>query len=285
MYHPASKASLRVETNLITINDVTVRREQTIILDRLSLSIPRSRHTVILGPNGSGKSSLLKLLTRDFYPSFEPDGHQGTVEILGQTDWQVHHLRRRMGIVTPMLDAEFGRGRTGRMTVSEAVASGFTATRLKEFGPEIDDRMRVQIQRAACDAGIGELSERCVATLSTGERRRTMIARAIVHQPDIFVLDEPTSGLDLAAKAEFLRVIDGLSRASEMTLMLVTHHIDEIPPAVNHVVLLDRGGIAFEGPKDVALSDERISKLFGVPVTIRRDGDGWYDARLRSETV
>ncbi len=274
-----------METNLITINDVTVRREQTIILDRLSLSIPRSRHTVILGPNGSGKSSLLKLLTRDFYPSFEPDGHQGTVEILGQTDWQVHHLRRRMGIVTPMLDAEFGRGRTGRMTVSEAVASGFTATRLKEFGPEIDDRMRVQIQRAACDAGIGELSERCVATLSTGERRRTMIARAIVHQPDIFVLDEPTSGLDLAAKAEFLRVIDGLSRASEMTLMLVTHHIDEIPPAVNHVVLLDRGGIAFEGPKDVALSDERISKLFGVPVTIRRDGDGWYDARLRSETV
>jgi iron complex transport system ATP-binding protein len=269
-----------METHLIAIRDVSVRRQQTIILDRLSLTIPRSRHTAILGPNGSGKSSLLKLLTRDFYPSFESDGHQGTIEILGQTDWQVHQLRRRMGIITPMLDAEFARGRTGRMTVTEAVASGFTATRLKEFGPEINEPMAVRIQQAIDRAGIGQLAERCVATLSTGERRRTMIARAIVHQPEIFVLDEPTSGLDLAAKAEFLRVIDALSRVSEMTLVLVTHHIDEIPPAVDHVVLLDGGRIAFEGSKSAALDDQRISTLFGVPVTIRRDGNGWYDARL-----
>jgi len=97
------------------------------------------------------------------------------------------------------------------------------------------------------------------------------------------VLDEPTSGLDLAAKADFLRVIDGLSRGSEMTLMLVTHHIDEIPPAVDHVVLLDRGRIAFDGPKSVALDDQRISNLFGVPVAIHRDGRGWYDARRLAE--
>lgn len=271
-----------METNLITIDNVTVSREQTVILDRLSLKIPRFQHTAILGPNGSGKSSLLKLLTRDFYPSFAAGGHHGTVEILGQSEWHVHQLRRRMGIVTPMLDAEFGQGRTGRMTVTDAVASGYTATRLKEFGPEIDPPMQRRIMWAIERAGIVDLAERRVATLSTGERRRTMIARAIVHQPVVFVLDEPTSGLDMAAKAAFLRVIEQFSRETEMTLMLVTHHIDEIPPSVDRVVLLDRGRVVFEGPKRDALTDQRISALFGVPVTIRRRANGWYDGRLNS---
>ena len=271
-----------METNLITIDKVTVRRERTVILDQLSLTIPRSRHTVVLGPNGSGKSSLLKLLTRDFYPSFESDGHQGTVQILGRCEWEVHQLRRRMGIVTPALDAEFGRGRTGRMTVREAVASGFTATRLKEFGPPVDQQMAARIEQAIERTGMCDLAERSVATLSTGERRRTMIARAMVHQPDIFVLDEPTSGLDLAAKADFLKVIDELSRQNNMTLMLVTHHIDEIPPSVDHVVLLNRGRVVFEGAKCDALTEDRLSDLFAVPVAIQLRAGGWYDAKLRT---
>lgn len=271
-----------METNLITIQDVTVRREQTVILDRLSLSIPRGRHTAILGPNGSGKSSLLKLLTRDFYPSFQSNGHQGTVQILGQSEWQVQQLRQRMGIVTPLLDSEFGRERTGRMTVADAVASGFTATRLKEFGPQVDDQMSEQIETAMERAGVRSLKNRSVETLSTGERRRTMIARAIVHQPDIFVLDEPTNGLDMAAKATFLNVIEDLTRQSSMTIVLVTHHLDEIPPEMKQVVLLDQGRIAFDGDKQLALTSERISDLFGTPVCTTRQSNGWYAAQIQT---
>lgn len=266
---------------LIQLRDVTVRREQTIILDRLSTTIPKSRHTAVLGPNGSGKSSLLKLLTRDFYPSVETDGHQGEVKILGRSDWEVSDLRRSMGIVTPALDSEFSHGRTGRMTVSEAVASGFTATRLKEFGPNITGEVADAVDQAIKTVGMTSLASKPVGRLSTGERRRTMIARAIVHRPPIFVLDEPTGGLDMTAKAKFLEIIDSLANQSAITMVLVTHHLDEVPPPMNHVVLLDRGRIDFDGNKQDGLSGDRISRLFNIPVSVSRDNDGWYEARIK----
>ncbi|WP_158222499.1 ABC transporter ATP-binding protein [Rhodopirellula sp. MGV] len=268
---------------LIMLRDVTVRREQTIILNQVSTTIPRARHTAILGPNGSGKSSLLKLLTRDFYPSIDSEGHQGDVQILGQRSWQVHELRRSMGIVSPALDAEFSRGRTGRMTVAEAVASGFTATRLKEFGPAITSEVREAVDHAIETVGMQSFRDKPVERLSTGERRRTMIARAIVHRPAIFVLDEPTGGLDMTAKAKFLEIIDSMTGQQEITLVLVTHHLDEVPPAMRHAVLLDQGTIAFDGLKQDAFTDERISSLFRLPVAIECDSRGWYDVRMRRD--
>lgn len=270
-----------MDTPLIEIENVTVFREQTLILDDVSLGIPRSRHTTILGPNGSGKSSLLKLLTRDFYPSVESSGHQGSVRILGQTDWEVGHLRRRMGIVTPSLDYEFASGRTGRMTVFDAVASGYTATRLKEFGPRVDQEMSVEIDHAIETVKMSHQAGRTLATLSTGERRRVMIARAIVHRPDIFVLDEPTNGLDMTARARFLEILESITDQSSMTMVLVTHHIDEIPPAMNHVVLLDGGRVAFDGAKADGITSDQISTLFRAAVQVTARDDGWY----RSEMV
>ncbi|MCO8121228.1 ATP-binding cassette domain-containing protein [Stieleria sp. TO1_6] len=268
------------DTPLIELDNVSVVREQTRILDRVSLTIPRFRHTAILGPNGSGKSSLLKVLMRHFYPSVESDGHQGTVSILGRSDWQVGLLRRRMGMVTAMLDHEFSDGRTGRMTVVEAVASGFTATQLKEFGPAIDDTIAPKIDQAIETVGMSDFKHRRLGTLSTGERRRTLIARAIVHDPDIFVLDEPTNGLDMAAKADFLGILDSITRRHSLTLVLVTHHVDEIPPAVNNVVLLDHGKVVFDGDTVEGLTSERISNLFQVAVNVAQRSDGWFDANI-----
>lgn len=270
-----------LDTPLIDIQDVSVFREQTQILRDISVCIPRKRHTAVLGPNGSGKSSLLKLLTRDFYPSVEAQGHQGTVHILGESEWEVSQLRRRMGIVTPALDYEFSIGRTGRMTVTEAVASGFTATRLKEFGPTLDSSMRDAIGRAIETVKMSDLSSRALSTLSTGERRRVMIARAIVHQPDIFVLDEPTGGLDMTARETFLEILDSLTRQDRMTIVLVTHHIDEIPPMMNHLVLLDEGRVVFDGPKSDGLTGSEISALFRIDVEVTQRPTGWF----RSEIV
>ncbi len=270
-----------LDTPLIEIENVSVFREQTHILRGVSVRIPRKRHTAVLGPNGSGKSSLLKLLTRDFYPSVEAQGHQGTVLILGESDWEVSRLRRRMGIVTPALDYEFSSGRTGRMTVTEAVASGFTATRLKEFGPRVDQAMADAIAGAIETVKMSDLSGRTLSTLSTGERRRVMIARAIVHDPDIFVLDEPTNGLDMTARALFLEILDSITKQDAMTMVLVTHHIDEIPPAMNHVIMLDQGRVTFDGPKADGLTAPRISSLFRADVHVDARRDGWY----RSEMV
>ncbi|MEO1619227.1 MAG: ATP-binding cassette domain-containing protein [Planctomycetota bacterium] len=265
---------------VIELTNVSVRRESTLILDQISLTIPSGQHTCLLGPNGAGKSSLLKLLTRDFYPSIATDGHQGEMRILGESQWEVAELRRRMGIISPELERHFGSGRTGRMTVFETVASGYTSTRLREFGPKLDaaneDRIREITQFVAVDA----LLDRRVATLSSGERRRTLIARALVHQPSILVLDEPTNGLDLAARQVFLDVIERISEQEETTLVLVTHHLSEIPPKLNHVVLLKGGRIVAKGDKSSLLEDERVSNLFGVPVRVHRDDDGWYQETL-----
>ncbi len=267
---------MNLSDNLLEIDGVSVERNANRILDRISLRIPRGRHTVILGPNGSGKTSLLKLLLRGFYPSVEDDGHQGIVRILGRDDWQVAELRRRMGIVSSTLDHAFTWGRTGNMTVDEAVASGFTATELPEFGRPLTDDVRAAITQALHRVGESHLVGRRVSTLSTGERRRVLIARALVHEPEILVLDEPTSGLDIAASDWFLKSLRSTLAGSRVTLVLVTHHIDEIIPEIRDVVLLDRGRVVASGAKEEILTRERLSKLFQIEIGLRETDDGFY---------
>jgi iron complex transport system ATP-binding protein len=271
----------RGKTLLLEIAGVTVCRESTTILDRIDLTIPEGRHTAILGPNGSGKSSLLKLLLRYYYPSVEPDGFQGEVRILGRSDWEVTQLRRNMGIVTSQLDYDFCSGRTGRMTVTQAVASGFTATELPAFGVEMTPTVLQAVELALSRVGELHLASRRVATLSTGERRRVMIARALVHQPQVLVLDEPTSGLDLVAAHDFLQMIRQIVHGGQVTLVLVTHHVEEIIPEISHVVLLQGGKIRVDLAKELAMTVPHLEQVYGVPIELGRNDDGYYSAKLK----
>lgn len=264
---------------LLQLIDVTIRRDDNLILDALNVSIPRHRHTVILGPNGAGKTSLLRVLDRQYYPSISQQGHQGTVRILGKEDWEVAQLRRRMGIVSASLDHHFSDGRTGRMRVVEAVASGYTATELAEFGLPITDEIRKTVEQALASVDAGNLIHRRCNTLSTGERRRVLIARALVHQPDILILDEPTTGLDLAAKDAFLKVLRQLCQKPQLTVVLVTHHMDEIVPEFEYVLLLSEGKIEIEGTAAQTLTSANISRLYGIPVEVLQR-DGFWDARV-----
>lgn len=267
---------------LIELDRVSVIRNQTKALDRVTLSIPAGRHTAILGPNGSGKTTFLSLLMRHCYPSIESDGFQGEVKILGRSDWDVFELRRQMGIVNSQLDSRFGRGRTGRMTLTQAVASGVTATELKEFGPLIDQPMQLQIDEAIDLVGMQSHRNQPLATMSTGERRRALIARAIVHQPPVFVLDEPTSGLDIAARQIVLDALGRITQRSGITLVLVTHHVDEIPPSMQHAVLFQNGRMVFDGPKADALTSSQLTRLFGAAVQTSVDDHGWYSLHASS---
>lgn len=264
---------------LLELERVSVRRGETQLLREVNLRIPQGRHTVILGPNGAGKTSLLRVLERELYPSIERDGHQGQVRILGRADWDVAELRRRMGIVSALLDRDFSHGRTGEMTAVEAVASGFTATKLTAFSVALTADVRAAVRHALERVAAGHLADRTLATLSTGERRRVLIARGLVHAPELLVLDEPTTGLDLAARHAFLEVLTNLVATPGLTVLLVTHHLEEIVRGLDHVVLLDRGAIAFDGPTDEALTNQRISALFGLPVKLSRDPAGGYSAR------
>ncbi len=261
---------------LLELVDVSVERDANRILDRVSLVIPRGRHTAVLGPNGSGKSSLLKVLLRQFYPSVESDGHQGTVRILGQSEWVVSELRRKMGIVSSTLDFEFSLGRTGRMTVVEAVASGLTSTQLVEFGVEINEDVRQAVDIALARVEQQHLANRHVDTLSTGERRRVLIARAIINEPEILVLDEPTSGLDFVASFRFLELLRGLVQQDDVTLVLVTHHIEEILPEIEHVVLLDQGRTVADDAKSNVMTSDRLSELYRFPIKIQQHANGFF---------
>ncbi|MEM9588490.1 MAG: ATP-binding cassette domain-containing protein [Planctomycetota bacterium] len=264
---------------LLDIRDVTICFDGVLVLDRLSLSIGQGQHTAVLGANGSGKTSLLKLLTRELYPSVTQDGRQGQVKILDRSDWEVAQLRRQMGMVTSGMDHRFTRGRSGRMTAPQVIASGFTATELNEFGPVVTPKMQRRIDHLVGQLGIGGYADRPIATLSTGERRRVLIARALVHRPAILVLDEPTSGLDLVAQHHLMSSIGELLASPGLTVVLVTHHVEEVMPGFRSVCLLRRGRVFAKGSRKECLTSDKLTELYGHPVAVDTDANGRLSAR------
>ncbi len=232
----------------------------------------------IIGPNGSGKSTLLKLLMRFLYPSVV-DGVAGTVRIFGHTEWNVWELRSRLGFASAEIDQHFTIGRSGRLTAMEAVLTGFSSSELEVDASQISEPMRAAARGAMAVFGLHRIENRRVGVLSTGERRRVLLARAIVRHPSTLILDEPTAGLDLFAQRQLLDEIQALAD-SGTTIVLVTHHIEEILPCIERVILLDQGTMAFDGPTPDGLQSLRISQLFGCQVSIHRSESGYYSASL-----
>jgi iron complex transport system ATP-binding protein len=273
------------DTSLLKLRDVSVVRtvgQQVVrILDHLSLDIPQGQHTVILGPNGSGKTSLLKLLNRQFYPSVD-EGQTGDVEILGRSCWNVEELRRRMGIVAGDLDREFALPRSGRMTALQAVLSGFDGVQLITFTDQNNAERVDDARDALRQVGAEHLVDRTLMTMSTGERRRVLIARALVPRPEALILDEPTTGLDIAARATFLSEIRRLAQ-SGITIILVTHHVEEIIPEIQTAVLLKSGRVFGQGNCGHLIGNQSMSELFGANVYVQRSLSGRYTMDILHE--
>ncbi|MEX2571214.1 MAG: ATP-binding cassette domain-containing protein [Gemmatimonadota bacterium] len=263
---------------LLELNEATVVRNGVPILDRVTLSIARGEHTAILGPNGSGKSTLIKLLTCQIYPLGSDTGVQ-PVRIFGRARWNVTELRSRMGIISPELHQRFVAGSSmGRVTGLEAVVAAFFASEVLFFHHQVDAGMR-RVASAALDRiAAGGLASKRMHEMSTGEVRRVLIARALVHDPDVLVLDEPTTGLDLVARREFLMQLRGLARAGT-TLVLITHHVEEVVPEIGRVILLSEGRVAADGGTADVLRSEPLSRVFGSPVRLERVRER-YEMRL-----
>jgi len=267
-------------SSILEVRDVSLVRGNTTILNQLSVSILPGEHTALLGPNGSGKSTLLKLLMRRIYPSFV-DGVAGTVKIFGDTEWNVWDLRTRLGFVSSEVDQHFLFGRSGKLTAELAVLTGFFSSELEPDPERVTPQMREAAAIALERMKMTRLAHRPLGHMSTGERRRTLLARAIVHQPEALVLDEPTSGLDMRAQFQLLEDLQHIAQ-SGTTLILVTHHMHEVLPCIQRTVLLDQGRVAFDGSTMKAMESDRLSKVFGCQLESQQSEKGYWHVALQA---
>jgi iron complex transport system ATP-binding protein len=273
---------MTVPPPLFDFQSVTVNRGDIRALDRITLSIGVGEHVAILGPNGSGKSTLIKTFTRECYPVVTEDRASG-LRIMGHQTWSVTTLRSMLGIVTNDLVAECTRGRSGdiaefgrRVTGRDTVLSGFFSSiglwRHHQVTPEMGRKADEVLARLE----ISHLADRPLHEVSSGEARRVVIGRALVHNPTALVLDEVANSLDLRATHQLRELIRTIAQAGT-TIVLVTHHLPEIIPEIGRVVLLDRGRVVDDGPKGRLLTSASLARLFGAPVEVGQH-EGYFHA-------
>ena len=257
--------------------DATLVKDDRRVLDGLSLTIGAGEHTAILGPNGAGKSQLMRLLMHHERP-LAPVDAPPAVRVLGNDNWNIFDLWTQIGFVSSDLHHQFVNGNSeGQITAEVAVVSAFLASQgILRYGA-VTDQMRVAAARALQAAGASHLARRRLNQMSSGEARRVLLARVLATSPKVLVLDEPTTGLDLVARQGFMERVREVARAGT-TLLLITHHVEEIVPEIHRVVLLREGRIVADGPTRSILTAEQLSEAFGHPLAIDFV-DGYYHAR------
>lgn len=252
------------EPALIEMEKVTVYRGSNRALRDCDMRIEVGKNTAIVGPNGAGKSTLLKLLARELYPA------EGRMEILGRQRWNVWELRKRLGIVSDDLQRNYSRSASGWAVVLSGFHSSNDIFRHQEFDTQMVETAGKWIRQL----GIESLIERPFSAMSTGQQRRFLLARALVHDPQVLILDEPTAGLDLQAQFCFFNTVRQLMQSGK-SVILVTHHVNEILPEIENVVLLKDGRVFEHGPKATSLQSAALSQLFETGLQVV-ENEGYY---------
>jgi len=254
-------------TSLLELRDCVVIRDGVEVLRIDSLELRAGEHVAILGPNGAGKSTFVRLLTRDVRPLAHADG-SAAVTLLGRERWDLMAARKLMGIVSDSLQESY----TVPVSVRDTVVSGFFGSIGVYRHQKVSAAMRERADELIGFLGIERLATRTMDTLSTGEARRALIARALVHAPAMLVLDEPCDGLDPAGTWEFIATMRRIANAGH-ALVLVTHHVEDIVPEVDRLIMLRRGRVLRDGPKAELMTTQSVRTLFGIPVKVEeRDG-------------
>ena len=252
---------------LLDFRSVSVARGLKTVLHDITLRVAPGEHVAILGPNGCGKSTLIKTITRECYPLVN---NGATLTILGRDRWNVFDLRNLLGIVSNDLMSTCTRDITGR----EVILSGFFSSIGLQPYHAVTTEMQAKTEAVLERLEVSHLAERSMDELSSGEARRMLIGRALVHDPQALLLDEPTNSLDLHATHE-LRLLFRKLAQSGMGILMVTHHLSDIIPEIDRVIFLRRGRIFGDGPKRELLSPSRLSELFGIQVDMA-ERDGYY---------
>ncbi len=255
---------------VLELADVTVRRGDAVLLDKVSWEVRDDERWIVLGPNGAGKTTLLQLASAQMHPS---DGVAGLLgEVLGTVD--VFELRPRIGLTSAALAERIPRHELVRDVVVSA--SYGVVGRWRESYDELDHERAHDL---LVEVGAAHLVDRLFGTLSEGERKRVQVARALMTDPELLLLDEPAAGLDLGGREDLVSTLAVLAHDPDApATVLVSHHVEEIPPGFTHVLLLRRGAVVAEGPLEDVLTREHLSATFGMPLDLRHE-DGRWSAR------
>ncbi|WP_203751335.1 ABC transporter ATP-binding protein [Cellulomonas chitinilytica] len=254
-------------TDVLDLQAVTIRRGTTTILDRVTWTVREGERWVVLGRNGAGKTTMLQVASGRMHPT------SGTAELLGERLGRVDvfELRPRIGLSSAALADRIPAGETVRDVVLTA-AYGVTG-RWRESYEQLDEARAADLLRAF---GVQHLSDRYFGTLSEGERKRVQIARSLMTDPELLLLDEPAAGLDLGGREELVAALSELAADKRSpVLVLVTHHVEEIPPGFTHVLLLRDGTVFAAGPTHEVLTAENLSGAFGVDLVVDHREGRW----------
>ncbi|MFF0268528.1 ABC transporter ATP-binding protein [Kribbella sp. NPDC004536] len=257
-------------TAVVELAGVSVVRGDARLLDGIDWAIDEADRWVVIGPNGAGKTTLLQILAAQVHPTAGVAGLLG--EVLGAVD--VFELRPRIGLTSAAL--------ADRLPKSERVSDVVVSASYAVLGRWIEQYDELDHERAGAllsELGIGHLADRTFGTLSEGERKRVQIARALMTDPELMLMDEPAAGLDLTGREQLVRSLSSIATAvGAPAMVLVTHHVEEIPPGFTHALLLKQGRIVAAGPMDEALTAENLSDTFDLALTLKQE-DNRYTAR------
>jgi iron complex transport system ATP-binding protein len=252
---------------LLDFRHISVMRGDKSVLHDITLSIQAGEHVAILGPNGCGKSTLIKTITRECYPLARPDS---SLTIFGRNSWNIFELRPLLGIVSNDLMSASTRDITGLDAVLSGFFSSIGIQPYHHVTPEMTAKARSVLELLE----VPHLADREMTALSSGEARRILIARALVHDPLALLFDEPSNSLDPRAALDLRAILRKLAQAGT-GILLVTHHLADIIPEIDRVILLRNGRIFADGNKSELLTATTLTELFGLPVNLARQ-DGYY---------
>jgi len=260
--------------SFLELEHVNVARGETVVLHDVNLTIDEGEHVAILGPNGCGKSTLIKTMTCECYP-LALDGTR--VSIFGRERWDLTELKKRLGVVSPELPGRATLKTTGR----DAVLTGFFSSSTLWPNLTVTEAMRERAEEVLALVGAMAIADKPVGEMSAGEQRRVMIGRALAGSgtsagSQMLLLDEPSNALDLAAQQGLRTMLRGLAQRGT-GILLITHHIADILPEIERVILMHTGRIVADGPKSTLLTPQALSELFGVKVQVT-ERDGFFHA-------
>ena len=248
--------------------DVSVKRGGNTLLDKINWTVEEDERWAVLGPNGAGKTTLIQIAATNLHPT------SGTAYVLGERLGRVDvfELRPRIGLCTASLGERMPGGEVVRDVV---VSAGYSV-----LGRWREAYGRVDVRRALAlldRLGVGQLSERLFGTLSQGEKARVQIARALMTDPELLLLDEPAAGMDLGGREDLLRRLTRFAEDPDAPAsVLVTHHVEELPPGITHALLLRAGRVVASGLAPDVITDDHLSETFGLPLKVERRDGRWY---------
>ena len=256
--------------SIINFKNVYAGYDINPVLENINLTIKENEHWVILGSNGSGKSTLIKLISNDIHPNRK---YPFTKEVFGKSRWSIFDLKKNLGIITNDLHNYFSV-HGSFLSAYEVILSGYYSSigvfKHQDFIQEQHQKALEVLEYLE----IPHIKDKKVSAMSTGQLRRCIIGRALIHDPKAFILDEPTVGLDIKAQNSFIKLIQKLSKKS--SIILVTHHIEEIFPEVSHIALVHNKTIFKQGIKEDILTSQNLSQIFDIKINLEKENDRYY---------